>query len=184
MGRRVGGLGNRSVENVPDIHNSSIDHPLLVIVRPLQNRPAPLAHQALRHTLDLGLRALRLGVEKHDLADAARQQRLLLDRHARQRREDLSLDVVCRQAAVGHHGFEEELDSLQEVGLRVKHSVLDILAVEECHYLREQLHFLDGGLANCGSIIVGLACSFHSEFDIGDELVEFLFKILAGNVSI
>lgn len=119
----------KAARNVPNIHHTGIYHSLLVIVRPLQDRSAPLAHQPLGHALDLRLRALRLGVEEHDPTNTARHKDFLLDRYTRQRREDVALDVVRWQAGVVAQGFEEKLHGLQEVGFRIKHRVLDILSV-------------------------------------------------------
>lgn len=75
--------------------------PLLVVIGPLEDGPAPLAHEPLGHALDLWLGALSLGVEEHDLANAAGRQGLLLDGHLGQGGEDLALDIVGGQAAIG-----------------------------------------------------------------------------------
>lgn len=157
--------------------------PLLVVIRPLEDGPAPLAHEPLSHALDLWLGALGLGVEEHDLADAAGRQGLLLDGHSGQGGKDLTLDVVGRQAAVGSQGLEEVLDRLQEVGLRVQDGVLDVLPVQQCHDLGQQLHLGHGGAIVGARVVVLLTCCLHPDLQVCDDVVKLLFKVLCGLMS-
>lgn len=115
--------------NILVVKVARLDVPLLVVVGALEDGPAPLAQQALGHALDGDLRLLALGVEEDDLANAARPQRLLLYREPGQRLEDLPLDVVGGQRAVVER-LEEELDVLQEVGVRVHDGCLIIVTIQ------------------------------------------------------
>lgn len=52
---------------------------LLVVVRPFQYGPAPLAEQSLSHPLDAGLWLLAPSVEKNHFTDTAAQESLFLN---------------------------------------------------------------------------------------------------------
>lgn len=160
-----------------------LDLPFLVVVCPLEDGPAPLAHETLSHALDLWLGALGLGVEQHDLADAAGRQGLLFDRHLGQGGEDLALDVVGGQAAVGSQGLEEVLDRQQEVGLGIQYGVLDVLPVQQCHDLGQKLHLGYGGAVIFARNVVLLTCCLHPDLKIRDDIVELLFQVLHGVMS-
>ncbi len=110
--------------NVRKVKVARLNLALLVVVRPLQDRAAPLAHQTLCDALDADLGALAPRVKVDDLADAAAEEDFLVDGQLRQRVEDVTLDIVGRQAAVVER-LEEVLDGLQEVGLGVEDRVLD-----------------------------------------------------------
>lgn len=160
------------------VNVARLDLPLLVVICPLEDGPAPLAHEPLSHALNLWLGALGLGVEEHDLADTAGRQGLLLDGHPGQGGEDLALDVVGGQAAVGSQGLEEVLDGLQEVGLWVQDGVLDVLPVQQRHDLGQQLHLGHGGAIFVARHVVLLTCSLHPDLQVGDDVVELLLQIL------
>ena len=162
------------------IYVPGLDLPLLVVISPLEDGPAPLAHEALGHALDLGLGALGLCVEEDDLADAAGQQGLLLDGHPGQGGEDLALDVVGGQAAVGAQGLEEVLDGLEEVGLRVQDGVLDVLPVQERHDLGQELDLGHGRAVLLARQVVLPARRLHPDLEVCDDVVELLFQVLRG----
>lgn len=144
--------------------------PLLVVISALKDRSAPLAQQALGHALDADLGPLALGVEEDDLADAAGQEGVLLDGQARQGRQDVALDVVGRQRAVVQ-GLQEELDVLQEVGVRVDHRRLVRVAVQERHHLRQQLQLVHRRRPLLARLVVCRAGVLHAQLQVGDLLV-------------
>lgn len=154
-----------------------LDVALLVVVGALEDRAAPLTQQSLGDALDADLGLLALGVEQDDLADAAGPQRLLLDREAGQRLEDLSLDVVGREGAVVE-GLEEELDVLQEVGVGVHDGRLVVVAVEQRHDLRQELELVQGRLVGFARLVVCLAGVLHADLEVCDSLVQLIFQVL------
>lgn len=155
-----------------------LNRPLLVVVRPLQNRPAPFSQQLLGHSLDARLGLLAPRVEQHDLADAAAQKGLLLDIELRKPHEDVALDVVGWQGAVVE-GLEEELDVLEEVGIGVEDGMSDVVAVHHGHNVWEELELVNCGLAMFAGLVVLLAGSIHHLIEANELIINLVLKILS-----
>lgn len=150
---------------------------LLVVVGALEDGSAPLAQEALGHALDADLGLLALGVEQHDLADAAGAQGLLLDRKVGHGFEDLALDVVGRKRTVVQ-GLEEELDVLQEVGVGIDDGLLVVVAVQQGHDLGKKLELVQSGLTGLAGLVVGLAGVLHADLEVGDAVIQLIFQVL------
>lgn len=156
--------------NILVVEVTRLDVALLVVVGAFEDRPAPLAQQALSDALDADLGPLAFGVEEDDLADAAGEQGVLLNGQAGQGHQNIALDIVGRQRAVIKR-LQEELDMLQEVGVRVDDGRLIRVAVQEPHHLRQQLELVHRRLALLARDVVGLARFFHAQLQIGYLLV-------------
>lgn len=173
--RELGGENGRGEEkNILVVKVSRLDMPLLVVVRPLQDGPAPLSEQPLGGALDGRLGPLAAGVEEDDLADAAADEDLLLDGQAGQGVEKVALDAEGGHAAVVE-GLEEVLDGLEEVGLRVEDGVLGGVAPQEAGDLGEEAELVHGRLAVLAGGVVGDAGALHAHFEGGDLLVDLVF---------
>lgn len=56
--------------------------------------------------------------------------------------------------------------------------MLDMLPVQQCHDLRQQLHLGHGGAVVVARHVVLLARGLHPELQVRDDVVELLFQIL------
>jgi hypothetical protein len=67
---------------------------------------------------------------------------------------------------------------LQEVRIRIQHSMLDVVSVQDRSDLREQLQLVKSGLSSLTSLVVSLACLFHLHLEIGQQIVDLVLQIL------
>lgn len=100
----------------------------LVVVSSAKNRSAPLAQKTLSHALDADLGSLALCVEEHNLANSTGHECVLLNGEADECGEDVALNIVGRQGAVGQR-LEEELDALEKICVWVNDRSLVVVAV-------------------------------------------------------
>ena len=156
---------------------SRVEMTLLVVIRPLQNRPAPITHELLRNSLDIRLRFLALGVKEDHLAQPAAQKRILLDGQLDEVIEDLVLDAVGGEAPIIER-LEEVADGAKEARIRVEHGLLRVAAAEHRGDLGQKLGLFDGGLAGFSGSVVGFASALHSDHERGDQVVDGVVEIL------
>lgn len=95
-----------------------LEVPLAEIVAALEDRARPLAEEAFSLAFDGRFGLFGFGVEEDDFADARGNEGFLVDGQLGQAGEELALDVIARERAVGE-GLEEEADAFEEVVLRV-----------------------------------------------------------------
>jgi hypothetical protein len=150
---------------------------LLVVVRPLEDWPAPLSHKALGDALDAGLRSLAFGIEEDDFAYPTAEEYVFVDWQFRERIENVSLDVVRWEAPV-IKGLKQVFDGLKEVCLRVENSILDGGPVEERCDLGKELelvcrsHMLVAGFVICHTGLL------NCHLEIRDLVIECFLEVL------
>lgn len=67
---------------------------------------------------------------------------------------------------------------LQEVGVRVKDLMLDVVTVHDSGDFREKLQLVKGWLTSLTSLVIGLTCPLHSDLQIRKQVVDLGLKIL------
>lgn len=170
-------MGRGRGEFVLVVVGSRFEMTLLVVIRPLQNRPAPITHELLRNPLDIRLRLLALGVKEDNLAQPTAQKRVLLDGQLDEVVEDLVLDAVGGEAPIIER-LEEVADGAKEARIRVEHGLLRVAAAEHRRDLGQELGLFDGRLAGFSGSIVGFASALHSDYERGDQVVDGIVEIL------
>ena len=166
--------------NILDVKVPRLNMPLLVVVSPLENRPAPLSQQTIRDTFDARGGTLALRVEENNFANATAQERILADGKLGQSSENVTLDVVGRQAAVVQR-LQEVFDRLEKVSLGIEHRILDRCAVQQVRHLREELQLVNSRLALLAGLVVSHASLLHGDLQGRNLLVDLLFQVLGSH---
>lgn len=151
------------------------------IVGAFEDGAGPFAQEALGLAFDARFGFLGFGVEVDDFADARGFEGFLVDGQFRQGGEEIALDVVGGEGAVGQR-FEEEAHAFEQVVVRVDDGGFRfaVVAVEEGHHFRQHTELVHGwpGRFFAAGVDVGFGGGGHAVAELGDFFIDLVGDVL------